>query len=138
MKNLLISLLLLPTLLYSQKIEGSEGSYKTRIEYSVSGRDINYVFDNANSWIENEFPLRKMNDVVVYPQTKKISGVVYNKKLSFYIEIICHDGNFITKFSDFKIKNKPIKSNKIDKVNLYLFQLCGRMQNHIRYHQNGY
>lgn len=138
MKNLLISLLLLPTLLYSQKIEGSEGIYKTRIEYSVSGRDINYVFDNANSWIENEFPLRKMNDVMVYPQTKKISGVVYNKKLSFYIEIICHDGNFIAKFSDFKIKNKPIKSNKIDKVNLYLFQLCGRMQNHIRYHQNGY
>ena len=133
MKWLLILLLLMPTLLFSQKIEEIDGKYRARIEYSVTDKSIDYIFNNAKSWIEIEFQKSKMNDVAIYSKSKKLSGTVYNKKLSFNIEIICTDGSFITKFSDFYLNKKPLKEDYIKKVNKYLFELSGRMQKYIRY-----
>ena len=92
MKWLLTLLLLIPTLLYSQRIEEIDGKYRARIEYSVTDKSIDYIFNNAKSWIEIEFQKSKMNDVAIYSKNKKLSGTVYNKKLSFNIEIICNDG----------------------------------------------
>lgn len=133
MKLLLTLLLLIPTLLYSQRIEEVDGKYKARIEYSVSGKSVDYIFKNAKSWIEIEFQKSKMNDVAIYSKSKKLSGRVYNKKISFNIEIICTDVSFITKFSDFYLNKKPLKEKDIKKVNKYLFELSGRMQKYIRY-----
>ena len=90
MRILLILLLFIPTLLYSQRLEEVNGNYKARVEYSVNDKSIDYIFENANSWIAEEFPKRKMEVVATYPKSKKISGIVYNKKLSFHIEIICN------------------------------------------------
>ena len=133
MKWLLILLLLMPTLLFSQKIEEIDGKYRARIEYSVTDKSIDYIFNNAKSWIEIEFQKSKMNDVAIYSKSKKLSGTVYNKKLSFNIEIICNDGSFITKFSDFYLNKKVLKEDDVKKVNKYLFELSGRMQKYIRY-----
>jgi hypothetical protein len=133
MKLLLTLLLFIPTLLYSQRIEEIDGKYKARIEYSVSGKSVDYIFNSAKSWIEIEFQKSKMNDVTIYSKSKKLSGTVYNKKLSFQIEIICNDGSFVTKFSDFYLNKKTLKEKDIDKVNQYLFELSGRMQKYIRY-----
>ena len=133
MKLLLTLLLLIPTLLYSQRVEEVDGKYKARIEYSVSGKSVDYIFKNAKSWIEIEFQKSKMNDVAIYSKSKKLSGRVYNKKISFNIEIICTDVSFITKFSDFYLNKKPLKEKDIKKVNKYLFELSGRMQKYIRY-----
>jgi len=133
MKMLLTLLLLIPTLLYSQRIEEIDGKYKAKIEYSVSGKSVDYIFNNAKSWIEIEFQKNKMNDVTIYTNSKKLSGTVYNKKLSFNIEIICNDRSFVTKFSDFYLNKKTLKEKDIDKVNQYLFELSGRMQKYIRY-----
>ena len=133
MKMLLTLLLLIPTLLYSQRIEEIDGKYKAKIEYSVSGKSVDYIFNNAKSWIEIEFQKNKMNDVTIYKNSKKLSGTVYNKKLSFNIEIICNDGSFVTKFSDFYLNKKTLKEKDINKVNKYLFELSGRMQKYIRY-----
>ena len=130
---LLTLLLLIPTLLYSQRIEEIDGKYKAKIEYSVSGKSVDYIFNNAKSWIEIEFQKNKMNDVTIYTNSKKLSGTVYNKKLSFNIEIICNDRSFVTKFSDFYLNKKTLKEKDIDKVNQYLFELSGRMQKYIRY-----
>jgi hypothetical protein len=126
-------LLLIPTLLYSQRIEEVDGKYRARIEYSVTGKSVDYIFNNAKSWIEIEFQKSKMNDVAIYSKSKKLTGTVYNKKLSFNIEIICSDGSFITKFSDFYLNKKILKEKDIDKVNKYLYELSGRMQKYIRY-----
>jgi hypothetical protein len=133
MKLILTLLLLIPTLLFSQRIEQIDGKYRARIEYSVSGKSVDYIFNNAKSWIEIEFQKSKMNNVTIYTNSKKLSGTVYNKKLSFNIEIICSDGSFITKFSDFYLNRKILKEKDIDKVNKYLFELSGRMQKYIRY-----
>jgi len=133
MRLLFTLLLLIPTLLHSQRIEEIDGKYRARIEYSVTDKSIDYIFNNAKSWIEIEFQKSKMNDVAIYSKNKKLSGTVYNKKLSFNIEIICNDGSFIAKFSDFYLKRKPIKPKNIDMVNQYLFKLSGRMQKYIRY-----
>ena len=133
MKFIFAFLLLIPTLLYSQRIEEIDGKYRAKIEYSVSDRGVDYIFTNANSWIEMEFQKRKMNDVAIYTKSKKLSGTIYDRKLSFTIEIVCSDGSFITRFSDFKFKGKPIKPSKVDSVNRYLFELSGRMQKYIRY-----
>jgi hypothetical protein len=133
MKILLTLFLFIPTLLYSQRIEEVDGKYRAKIEYSVSDKNVDYIFTNANSWIEMEFQKKKMNAVTIYMKSKKISGMVYDRNLSFNIEIVCSDGSFITRFSDFKFKGKPIKPNRVDKVNRYLFELSGRMQKYIRY-----
>jgi hypothetical protein len=132
MKLLLTLLLFIPTLLYSQRLEESNGKYKAKIEYSVSGKSVDFIFNNAKSWVESEFPKRQMENDVTYPKSKKLSGIVYNKKLSFHIEIICYDSSFIAKFSDF-YNNKKLNNKKIQKINQYLFELSGRMQKHIRY-----
>lgn len=134
MKLLLTLLLLIPTLLYSQKLEEYNGKYKAKVEYSVSGKSVDFIFNNAKSWIESEFPKRQMENDVIYPKSKKLSGIVYNKKLSFHIEIICYDGSFIAKFSDF-YNNKKLNNKKIQKINQYLFELSGRMQKYIRYNE---
>ena len=47
----------------------------TSTHCDIYKQDINYVFDNANSWIENEFPLRKMNDVRTYEFKEKLKLV---------------------------------------------------------------
>ena len=133
MRLLFTLLLLIPTLLHSQRIEEIDGKYRARIEYSVTDKSIDYIFNNAKSWIEIEFQKSKMNDVAIYSKNKKLSGTVYNKKLSFNIEIICTDVSFITKFSDFYLNKKPLKEKDIKKVNKYLFELSGRMQKYIRY-----
>jgi hypothetical protein len=133
MKLLLTLLLLIPTLLYSQRLEEYGGKYKSKIEYSVSGKSVDFIFNNAKSWIESEFPKRQMDNDVIYPKSKKLSGIVYSKKLSFHIEIICYDGSFITKFSNFYLNKRELKPKKIDKMNQYLFELSGRMQKYIRY-----
>jgi hypothetical protein len=135
MKIILAFLLFIPTLLYSQRIEEIDGKYKAKIEYSVSGKSVDYIFNNAKSWIEIEFQKNKMNDVTIYKNSKKLSGTVYNKKLSFNIEIICNDRSFVTKFSDFYLNKKTLKEKDIDKVNQYLFELSGRMQKYIRYNE---
>jgi hypothetical protein len=134
MKLILTLLLLIPTLLYSQKLEEYNGKYKAKVEYSVSGKSVDFIFNNAKSWVESEFPKRQMENDIIYPKSKKLSGIVYNKKLSFHIEIICYDGSFIAKFSDFYNKKK-LKNKKIQKINQYLFELSGRMQKYIRYNE---
>jgi len=133
MKWLLTLLLLIPTLLFSQRIEQIDGKYRARIEYSVTGKSVDYIFNNAKSWLEIEFQKSKMNNVTIYANSKKLSGTVYNKKLSFNIEIICNDGSFVTKFSDFYLNKNTLKEKDIDKVNRYLYELSGRMQKYIRY-----
>jgi hypothetical protein len=133
MKWILTLLLLIPTLLYSQRIEEIDGKYRARIEYSVTGKSVDYIFNNAKSWLEIEFQKSKMNNVTIYANSKKLSGTVYNKKLSFNIEIICNDGSFVTKFSDFYLNKNTLKEKDIDKVNRYLYELSGRMQKYIRY-----
>jgi hypothetical protein len=133
MKWLLTLLLLIPTLLYSQRIEEIDGKYRARIEYSVTGKSVDYIFNNAKSWLEIEFQKSKMNNVTIYANSKKLSGTVYNKKLSFNIEIICSDGSFVTKFSDFYLNKNSLKEKDIKKVNKYLYELSGRMQKYIRY-----
>jgi hypothetical protein len=133
MKWLLTLLLLIPTLLYSQRIQEIDGKYRAKIEYSVTGKSVDYIFNNAKSWLEIEFQKSKMNNVSIYANSKKLSGTVYNKKLSFNIEIICNDGSFVTKFSDFYLNKNSLKENDIKKVNKYLFELSGRMQKYIRY-----
>ena len=47
MKWLLTLLLLIPTLLYSQRIEEVDGKYRARIEYSVTGKSVDYIFNNV-------------------------------------------------------------------------------------------
>jgi len=133
MKWILTLLLLIPTLLYSQRIEEIDGKYRARIEYSVTGKSVDYIFNNAKSWLEIEFQKSKMNNVTIYANSKKLSGTVYNKKLSFNIEIICSDGSFVTKFSDFYLNKNSLKEKDIKKVNKYLYELSGRMQKYIRY-----
>ena len=133
MKWLLTLLLLIPTLLFSQRIEEIDGKYRARIEYSVTGKSVDYIFNNAKSWLEIEFQKSKMNNVTIYANSKKLSGTVYNKKLSFNIEIICSDGSFVTKFSDFYLNKNSLKEKDIKKVNKYLYELSGRMQKYIRY-----
>jgi len=133
MKWILTLLLLIPTLLFSQRIEQIDGKYRARIEYSVTGKGVDYIFNNAKSWLEIEFQKSKMNNVTIYANSKKLSGTVYNKKLSFNIEIICSDGSFVTKFSDFYLNKNSLKEKDIKKVNKYLYELSGRMQKYIRY-----
>lgn len=135
MKLLLTLLLLLPTLLYPQKIAEIDGKFAAKIEYSASGKDIDSIFNMAKSWIEIEFKKSKINNVSISTQSKKLSTTVYDKKLSFDIEIICSNGSFIAKFKDFYINKKILKTSQIKKVDKYLFELSGRMQKYIRYGQ---
>jgi len=134
MKILLTFLLFIPTLLFSQKLDDK---LQARIEYSVNGKNVNYIFNNANSWIENEFKDRKMLISECDPNFKKIMGLVYDEDFDFIIEINCQDGRFIAKFSNFSYKRKPLDQDdkKIEKINQYLFELSGRMQKYIRYNE---
>ena len=95
----------------------------SNFEYFGKGpsiESIDYIFNNAKSWIEIELQKSKMNDVAIYSKSKKLSGTVYNKKLSFNIEIICTDVSFITKFSDFYLNKKPLNFI-INHIFLFLF-----------------
>jgi hypothetical protein len=134
MKILLILLLFISTLSYSQRIEEVDGKYKAKIEYSVNGKSIDFIFNNANYWLKNEFPKIKL-DTNIYMKSKNLSAVINDNKLKFHIEISCYDGYFITKFSDFYIAEDKSKQKKISKINQYLFELSGRMQKYIRYNE---
>lgn len=135
MKLLLTLLLFIPTLLFSQRIEKIDGKYKAKIEYSVDGKSVDYIFNNANSWIKSEFSKVENYKETFYPKRKVLTGFVHNKKISFQIEVICYNEHFITKFSNFYLKRKELKPKKISKMNQYLFELSGRMQKYIRYNE---
>lgn len=134
MKIFLALLLLIPNFLFSQKLDDK---LQARIEYSVNGKSANYIFSNANSWVENEFRDRKMIMSECDPNSKRILGLVYDKDFDFIIEINCQDGRFIVKFSNFFYKRKPLEQDekKIERINQYLFELSGRMQKYIRYNE---
>jgi hypothetical protein len=134
MKIFLAFLLFIPNFLFSQKLDDK---LQARIEYSVNGKNANYIFSNANSWVESEFRDRKMITSECDPNSKRILGLVYDKDFDFIIEINCQDGRFVVNFSNFFYKRKPLEQDekKIEKVNQYLFELCGRMQKYIRYNE---
>lgn len=134
MKILLAFLLFIPSLLFSQKLDDK---LQARIEYSVNGKNANYIFHNANSWVESEFRDRKMIMSECDPNSKRILGLVYDKDFDFIIEINCQDERFIVKFSNFFYRRKPLEHDdkKIEKINQYLFELSGRMQKYIRYNE---
>jgi hypothetical protein len=134
MKIFLAFLLFIPSFLFSQKLDDK---LQARIEYSVNGKNANYIFSNANSWVENEFRDRKMIMSECDSNSKRILGLVYDKDFDFIIEINCQDGRFVAKFSNFFYKRKPLEQdeNKIEKINQYLFELSGRMQKYIRYNE---
>jgi len=135
MKIILTLLLFLPGFIFSQKLVKNAHNYEAKIEYSVTSKSVDFIYDNAGLWIESEFPKRDMYMSIFYPKSKKISGIVYYKKYRFLLEINCYNGYFITKFNDFFFKDKKLSENRVDEVNQYLFLLAGRMQKFIRYNE---
>jgi hypothetical protein len=116
---------------YNTKLFDTNTNYDNATNYRFTPTVSGYYQINANLFTSSS--AAGLAFIAIYKNSKKLSGTVYNKKLSFNIEIICNDVSFVTKFSDFYLNKKTLKKKDIDKVNQYLFELSGRMQKYIRY-----
>jgi len=128
-----IFLLLLPIFIFSQKLENIDGEYQVKMKYSVDNKNVDFIYNNAYNWITDEFLEVKDFKGISSIKSRMIRTTVQEGYLSFQIEIICHDGFFISKFSKFRYKKRKIKKRHISDINKYLFKLCISMQYYIRY-----
>jgi hypothetical protein len=135
MKNILLTILLLiPFVSHTQKIEEVNGKLQAKIEYSVDGKKSAYILSKCYSWVETKFMDREMIVSDCDPHNKRIMCIAFTYDFDFVLEIICVDGRFIAKFSNFFWHDKPLeqKRRKIKPIEEYLFLLCGDMQRSVR------
>jgi len=136
MKSIFITLfLLISTTLVSQKLTEVDGKYQSRVEYSVSGRDISSIYTKSNQFLDTELPGRQISSMSKEEKIYKFSGTATYDKYQFEYEVICFDKSFKIIFSNFTYKLKPIEqhTNKLSEINQFLLQLCGKMQFFVRH-----
>jgi len=127
--------LLISTTLVSQKLTEVDGKYQSRVEYSVSGRDISTIYKKSNQFLDTELPGRQISSMSKEEKIYKFSGTATYDKYQFEYEVICFDKSFKIIFSNFTYKLKPIEqhTNKLSEINQFLLQLCGKMQFFVRH-----
>ena len=136
MRSLFIAILLIiSTSVFSQKLTEIDGKYQSRVEYSVSDRDIFTIFRKCNVFLDMELPDRQTLAISQDDKIQKFSGIGTHKKFKFVYEVICTDRSFKITFTNITYKLKPInqKSSKIDQMNEFLVDFCGKMQAFVRY-----
>ena len=136
MKRILLILLLsLPTGLFSQRLVEVNGEYQSRVEYSVSDRDISTIFRKSNAFLDTQLPDRQTLAISQDEKIHKFSGVATYEKYRFEYEVLCFDKSFKIIFTNFTYKSKPIEqhTNKLQEINQFLLDLCGKMQAFVRY-----
>lgn len=136
MKYLLITILvLLSNFSFSQRLDEVNGKYQSRVEYSVSGRDISTIFRKCNVFLDTQLPDRQTLTISQDDKIQKFSGIGTHKKFKFFYEVICTDQSFKITFTNITYKSKPIdqKSSKIVEMNEFLVDFCGKMQAFVRY-----
>ena len=136
MRSLFIAILLIiSTSVFSQKLTKIDGKYQSRVEYSVSDRDISTIFRKCNVFLDMELPDRQTLAISQDAKIQKFSGIGTHKKFKFVYEVICTDRSFKITFTNITYKLKPInqKSSKIDQMNEFLVDFCGKMQAFVRY-----
>jgi hypothetical protein len=136
MKYLLITLFaLLCNFSFSQRLEEVNGKYQSRVEYSVTGRDIFTIFRKCNVFLDTQLPDRQTLAISQDSKIQKFSGIGTHKKYKFFFEVICTDQSFKITFTNITHKSKPIgqKSSKIKEMNEFLVDFCGKMQAFVRY-----
>ncbi len=136
MRSLFIAILLIiSTSVFSQKLTEIDGKYQSRVEYSVSDRDISTIFRKCNVFLDMELPDRQTLAISQDDKIQKFSGIGTHKKFKFVYEVICTDRSFKITFTNITYKLKPInqKSSKIDQMNEFLVDFCGKMQAFVRY-----
>ena len=136
MKRILLILLLsLPTGLFSQRLVEVNGEYQSRVEYSVSDRDISTIFRKSNAFLDTQLPDRQTLAISQDEKVHKFSGVATYEKYRFEYEVLCFDKSFKIIFTNFTYKSKPIEehTNKLPEINQFLLELCGKMQAFVRY-----
>ena len=128
MKIILAFLLLIPNLIISQRLEEVKGDLQSRVEYGIYGRDANTILKKSEEWLSFEFPIRetKIKD-------NRIVASVAHKKYRFDIEMVSYNQQLIVKFRHFRKDGKVLKGKDIKRINEFLYELSGRMQNYIRY-----
>ena len=136
MKRILLILLLsLPTGLFSQRLVEVNGEYQSRVEYSVSDRDISTIFRKSNDFLDTQLPDRQTLAISQDEKIHKFSGVATYEKYRFEYEVLCFDKSFKIIFTNFTYKSKSIEqhTNKLPEINQFLLDLCGKMQAFVRY-----
>ena len=136
MKRILLILLLsLPTGLFSQRLVEVNGEYQSRVEYSVSDRDISTIFRKSNVFLDTHLPDRQTLEISQDEKIHKFSGIATYEKYRFEYEVLCFDKSFKIIFTNFTYKSKPIEqhTNKLPEINQFLLDLCGKMQSFVRY-----
>ena len=136
MKRILLILLLsLPTGLFSQRLVEVNGEYQSRVEYSVSDRDISTIFRKSNAFLDTQLPDRQTLAISQDEKIHKFSGVATYEKYRFEYEVLCFDKSFKIIFTNFTYKSKSIEqhTNKLPEINQFLLDLCGKMQAFVRY-----
>ena len=136
MKRILLILLLsLPTGLFSQRLVEVNGEYQSRVEYSVSDRDISTIFRKSNAFLDTQLPDRQTLAISQDEKIHKFSGVATYEKYRFEYEVLCFDKSFKIIFTNFTYKSKPIEqhTNKLPEINQFLLDLCGKMQSFVIY-----
>ena len=136
MKRILLILLLsLPTGLFSQRLVEVNGEYQSRVEYSVSDRDISTIFRKSNAFLDTQLPDRQTLAISQDEKIHKFSGVATYEKYRFEYEVLCFDKSFKIIFTNFTYKSKSIEqhTNKLPEINQFLLDLCGKMQSFVRY-----
>ena len=136
MKRILLILLLsLPTGLFSQRLVEVNGEYQSRVEYSVSDRDISTIFRKSNAFLDTQLPDRQTLAISQDEKMHKFSGVATYEKYRFEYEVLCFDKSFKIIFTNFTYKSKSIEqhTNKLPEINQFLLDLCGKMQAFVRY-----
>ena len=77
MKRILLILLLsLPTGLFSQRLVEVNGEYQSRVEYSVSDRDISTIFRKSNAFLDTQLPDRQTLAISQDEKIHKFSGTL--------------------------------------------------------------
>ena len=136
MRSLFIAILLLiSTSVFSQKLTEIDGKYQSRVEYSVSDRDISTIFRKSNAFLDTQLPDRQTLAISQDEKVHKFSGVATYEKYRFEYEVLCFDKSFKIIFTNFTYKSKPIEqhTNKLPEINQFLLDLCGKMQSFVRY-----
>jgi hypothetical protein len=136
MRSLFIAILLIiSTSVFSQKLTEIDGKYQSRVEYSVSDRDISTIFRKCNVFLDMELPDRQTLAISQDDKIQKFSGIGTHKKFKFVYEVVCTDRSFKITFTNITYKLKPIgqKSSKINQMNEFLVDFCGKMQAFVRY-----
>lgn len=131
----IVFFLIISTSIFSQKLVEVNGKYQSRVEYSVSGRDLPTIFRKCNIFLDMELPNRKTLSISQDDKINKFSGIGTWKKFQFVYEVICTKESFKMIFTNISYKSKPInqKLGKIDDINQFFVDLCGKMQSFVRY-----